>query len=176
MKGWLRHPIRENLFSKGLLALNVLLWLLWLPVVLRIYCVPTLLTRISGRTRDKLPTASELEQAIGIVSFVCGLRAFRLRLFPQRCLRQSLTLYRALSRMGFPVEIHFGVVKNQDTFRAHSWVTLEGQPVADTAHSGSFKRVYSYSALGGSSNCSSGGSNEEARQSVGNGERSVFAH
>ena len=64
--------------------------------------------------------------------------------FPRPCLRQSLTLYRVLTRMGYPVEIHFGVRKAGDDLQGHSWVTIEGKPVADRTRMDVFKAVYSY--------------------------------
>jgi hypothetical protein len=149
MRNCLRHPIRGQLFSKTLLAWNVLLGLVWLPCVLRIYTIPALLKRLSGRTRFKTKTAMTLEDAISVITLVCRLKAFRLPIFPKLCLRQSLLLYRALARMGYPVEIHFGVLKDEEKLHGHSWVTLQGKPVADTAHSGSFKAVYSHSAING---------------------------
>jgi len=52
--------------------------------------------------------------------------------------------------MGYPVEIHFGVRKDEDNFIGHSWVTMEGKPVADTTYSGIFKAVYSHTSIGAS--------------------------
>ena len=46
--------------------------------------------------------------------------------------------------MGYPVEIHFGALKDGEDLYGHSWVTMHGEPVADTARSGIFKVVYSY--------------------------------
>jgi hypothetical protein len=42
------------------------------------------------------------------------------------------------------VEIHFGAVKDGETLQGHSWVTIQGEPVADTARSELFKVVYTY--------------------------------
>jgi hypothetical protein len=50
--------------------------------------------------------------------------------------------------MGYPVEIHFGVRKDDKTLSGHSWVTMEGKPVADTTYSGIFKAVYSHNSIG----------------------------
>ena len=62
-------------------------------------------------------TPMELREAIGIVTRVCNLRMFRSRIFPKLCFRQSLALYRTLNQMGYPVEIHFGVKKDDKIFR-----------------------------------------------------------
>ena len=88
----------------------------------------------------------EFSDVIGLVTQLCNLRPFRSRFFPKLCLRQSLALYRTLTQMGYPVEIHFGVRKEDKTLSGHSWVTLRGEAVADTAQSGIFEAVYSYPA------------------------------
>jgi len=141
----LHYPIRERFLSKAALALDLFLLLWWLPFILRIYTVPVLLKRLSGETKYKSKPVMELEEAIRIVTLVCALKPFRSRIFPKLCLRQSLALYRALTRMGYPVVIHFGVMKDEKSLHGHSWVTIEGNPVADTVRGGLFKAVYSHS-------------------------------
>jgi Transglutaminase-like superfamily len=140
----LRHPIREHFLAKAVLGSDLLLWLFWLPVMLRMHTIPILLKRLarSEAHLEKMPM--ELREAIGIGTRVCNLRVFRSRIFPKPCLRQSLTLYRTLNQMGYPVEIHFGVRKDDKNFQGHSWVTIHGESVADTAPDGHFKAVYSY--------------------------------
>ena len=138
----LRDPIL--LLPKVALALDLVLWLFWLPVMLRMYTVPILLQRLAESKKYIRRTPTELRDVIGIASCVCNLRPFRSRFFPKLWLRQSLTLYRTLSRMGYPVEIHFGVRKEENNITGHSWVTIAGKPVADTSYSAIFKTVYSY--------------------------------
>jgi transglutaminase superfamily protein len=140
----LRHPIREYFVSKVVLASDVVLWLFRLPVLLRIHPIPVLFERLARSEDRGIVTRMNLDNAVGIVTRVSNLRLFRSRFFPKHCLRQSLALYRTLSRMGYPVEIHFGAMKDETGFQGHSWVTLEGEAVADTARSGTFKVVYSY--------------------------------
>ena len=140
----LRHPIRERFLSKAALALDLLLWLFWLPVMLRIHTIPMLLKSLA-RAENRIRKAPMLlEDAVGIITRICNLRPFHSRIFPKRCLRQSLALYRTLAQMGYPVQIRFGVLKDEKNFHGHSWVTMHGEPVADTARSGIFKVVYSY--------------------------------
>lgn len=139
---FLHDPIR--FLSKALLALDLVLWLFWLPLMLRIYSIPMLLKRLARSEKYIGKTPMELRDAVGTVTRVCNLKPFRSRIFPQRCLRQSLVLYRTLSQMGYPVEIHFGVMKDSKNFHGHSWVTMQGEPVADTARSEVFRVVYSY--------------------------------
>ena len=146
MNNCLRHPTREHFVLKAALALDLFLWLWWLPIILQISTIPVLLKRLSGAAKYKGKPVVELQAAAGIVMRICHLRPFRSRIFPKQCLRQSLTLYRTLTRMGYPVEIHFGVLKDEKNFRGHSWVTIEREPVADTTQSGIFNVVYSYSS------------------------------
>ena len=112
--------------------------------MLRLYTVPILLERLGESKKHIRKTPMELREVIGIATRVCNLRPFRSRFFPKVCLRQSLTLYRTLSQMGYPVEIHFGALKDGEDLCGHSWVTIRGEPLADTARSGIFKVVYSY--------------------------------
>jgi hypothetical protein len=139
-----RHPIRERFLPKVVFASDLLLWLFWLPVALRIYTIPRLLERLAQSRRDDASNSMNLNEAVKIATRLCNLRPFRSRFFPQRCLRQSLTLYRTLTRMGYPVELHFGIYKNGEELRGHSWVTIEGKPVAETTRTEIFKPIYSY--------------------------------
>jgi Transglutaminase-like superfamily len=135
-----RYP--SCFLSKALLASDLLLWLFWLPVTLRIHTLPILLKRgaRNKRHKEKMP----LKDAVGIVTRICNLRPFRSRIFPRRCLRQSLALYRTLSQMGYPIEIHFGIHKDGDDLQGHSWVTIQGKPLADRTGMEIFKSVYSH--------------------------------
>ena len=85
-----------------------------------------------------------MERTVSIVARLCRLRMFRLPWFPRACLRQSLALYRVLTRMGYPVEIHFGIHKDGEILQGHSWVTLQGRSIADENPTEVFKLVYSY--------------------------------
>ena len=150
---FIRHPVRERFLQKVTLALSVALWLFRLPIIVRIYSLSGLLERLTrtGRSHKK-QTALVLKEAVPIVTRICYLRFFGARVFPRACLRQSLTLYRALTRMGYPVEIHFGVRKAGDDLLGHSWVTIEGKPLADGTQTYLFKAVYSYPSVSRPSN------------------------
>ena len=143
-----RHPTREGFLFKASLAFDVVFWLFSLPALLRVHTIPSLLKRVTaGKTEQGVPAAN-LNDAVGIVTRICNLRLFRTRVFPKLCLRQSLALYRTLKQMGYPVEIHFGVRKEDKTLSGHCWVTLGGEALADTAPNGIFKAVYSYPTAG----------------------------
>ena len=128
-------------------AVRVGVWLCGLPIRWRMHSLPNLLqhlTPVRGRAPRRGPL--ELEQAVRIVRRICRLRCFRGRLFPQACLRQALALYHLLSRLSYPVEIHFGVYKIGETLRGHSWVTVDGQPVAERISPEALHTIYSFPA------------------------------
>jgi hypothetical protein len=122
-------------------------WLCMLPLRLRIHPLPTLLHHLALiQERGAATTSVELERAVRLVVRVCRLWCFRWPMFPRACLRQALALYHVLTRMGYPVAIHFGVHKEGEELRGHSWVTLQGKPVAERTRPEAFTPVYSYPA------------------------------
>lgn len=127
------------------LAFQIGVLLCRLPVLLRLYALPTLLHRLTPSDAT-IMIAPDLERdrAVRLVRQVCQLRLFRTRLFPLVCLRQSLSLYYTLTRLGCPVMIHFGVRKGKEELQGHSWVTLEGMPVAEQGGSTPYRIVYTY--------------------------------
>lgn len=135
------------LLSELWFALRLGVWLCFLPVFLCIRPLPLLLQRFPLVQRGpKNRSPLEMDRAVRIVVRLCQVRLFRLPIFPKACLRQALALYHVLNRMGYAVEIHFGVHKNKEDLQGHSWVTIHGTPVADTARSEMFKPVYSHSS------------------------------
>ena len=148
-----RVPLLELqvLLFKCWLALRAGMCLCWLPIFLRVHTLPALLQRftpVQGQQRN--PT--EVKRAVRLVVRLCQLRLFRWPMFPRMCLRQALALYRVLTWMGYPVEIHFGIHKEGEDLRGHSWVTVQGQPVAERAQTEVFRTIYSYSSA---TSCSS---------------------
>jgi Transglutaminase-like superfamily len=137
-----RDPIR--FLSKALLALDLVLWLFWLPVRLHIHAIPMLLKVLARSEKHTKNTSMDLRDVVDIVMRISNLRLFHSRIFPKLCLRQSLALYRTLSQMGYPIKIHFGVMKDSKNLHGHSWVTLQDEPIADTARNEFFRVVYSY--------------------------------
>jgi hypothetical protein len=71
---------------------------------------------------------------------------FSLPIFPRACMRQSLALYRELTRMGYSAAIHFGVRREGSELIGHSWVTVNGIPVAESLPLQALLVTYSYSA------------------------------
>jgi hypothetical protein len=58
-----------------------------------------------------------------------------------------MALYRVLTRMGYAVEIHFGIHKDGDVLQGHSWVTLDGRCIAERTQTEAFELVYSYPGI-----------------------------
>lgn len=142
----LRLPTLEHALSKAALALDVFLWLSLLPLLLRIHSVPALLERLANKKTQSTYSDLDAQQAIRIVAAVCNLHLFRSRVFPKRCLRQSLALYRTLLRLGHSPRIHFGVRKDGHVLIGHSWVSIDGTAIADTSGA-RFETIYSHRSL-----------------------------
>jgi len=148
----MKHDLRVSknyiaCLSDSWLAIQVVVLLCRLPVLLRLYALPTLLHRLTAPDPNAM-TASDVkrDRAVRLVLRVCQLRLFRSWLFPLGCLRQSLTLYYTLTRLGYPVMIHFGVRKGKEELQGHSWVTVKGMPMTEGGESSAYRIVYSYSS------------------------------
>jgi len=127
------------------LAIQVVFLLCRLPVLLRLYALPTLLHRLTTPDATGMaPSEVKRDRAVRVVLRVCQLRPFRFRLFPRTCLRQALALYYMLTRLGYPVMIHFGVRKGKEELQGHSWITVKGMPVTQREGSSPYNIVYSY--------------------------------
>jgi transglutaminase superfamily protein len=127
-------------------ALRVVVWLCGMPLRLHRHTLPELLERLTPRhTRAHRPSPQEREMTVRIVTRLCRLRCFRGRFFPKLCVRQSLTLYYVMARLGEPVVLHIGVSKKGDTLQGHSWVTVQGVPMAERAPpEEAFRPIYTF--------------------------------
>ena len=124
---------RHVRFLEYWFALNVALWICWITLRLRRQPLPKLLSDLSSK-KPRGAGSLDSQRVVSIVKRVCRLRLFQLPMFPRICLRQSLALYRFLRGKGYPVQLHVGVHKEREFFRAHSWVSLRGEAIAgDTA-------------------------------------------
>ena len=132
------------LLSECWIALRLVLWLCLLPISLRFRPLPELLKHLSRVRRLEGRSPLEIGRAVRIAVYICRLRPFCLPIFPRACLRQSLALYRVLTRLSHPVEIHFGIRCQGEGLQGHSWVTIHGKPVAERTPTEIFRIVYSY--------------------------------
>ena len=147
----MKHDLRVSkryiaCLSDSWLAIQVGVLLCRLPVLLRLYALPTLLDRLTApdATVMTAPDDVKRDRAVRVVLRVCQLRPFCSRLFPRTCLRQALALYYMLTRLGYPVMIHFGVRKGKEELQGHSWITVKGMPVTEREGSSPYNIVYSY--------------------------------
>jgi hypothetical protein len=131
--------------SQYWLAVRVGWFLCFLPLRVRRHGLPVLLERLgsSGGRRITARTP-EAGRVLAIVRRVCRLGVFGLPVFPRLCLRQSLTLFRFLSRMGHPVEIRFGVGRDGRDLAGHSWVVLDGRALGEREPADDFRTIYAY--------------------------------
>ncbi len=138
--------------SEYWLAARVGLFLGSLPLRVRRQRLPLFLERLASPTARRIAgNALETRRIVQIVRRVAGLGIFRLPIFPRLCLRQSLALFFFLSRMGHPVEIHFGVRKDGRDLDGHSWVSLDGRTLGEREPANAFRTIYSHSAASGRS-------------------------
>jgi hypothetical protein len=85
-------------------------------------------------------------RVVAIVTRVCRLPIFSRPVFARACVRQSLALFRELTRMGYPAAIHFGVRREGAALTGHSWVTVGGVPIGESHPLEALSVTYSYSA------------------------------
>lgn len=136
--------------SEYWLAARVGLFLSSLPLRVRRQRLPLFLERLAAPSGRRLVGSGlEPRRIVQIVRRVSGLGIFRLPIFPRPCLRQSLALFFFLSRMGQPVEIHFGVRKGGSDLDGHSWVVLGGRTLGEREPANDFRTIYSYAAASG---------------------------
>jgi hypothetical protein len=137
-------------FSQYWLAARVGLFLCSLPLSVRRQALPHLLERLASSGQRPIGVgALEPRRVAQIVRRVSRLAVFRLPVFPKPCLRQSLALFRFLSRMGHAVEIHFGVRKDGRDLGGHSWVVLGGRSIGERNPADEFRTIYSHAAASG---------------------------
>jgi hypothetical protein len=162
------------------LAVWIAAWLLTLPLRLRHTSLPGLLERRTAMTKGQLRSSpQEIEPIVRVVVWVSQWRLFRLPLFPRACLRQALALYTVLSRLGYPVTIHFGVHKAGDALQGHSWITVHGRPVAESLPAGIFQQVYTYASVptcGPRADCGAGGRESQHTEGASDGYHAHAAH
>ena len=72
--------------AKALLALDLVLWLCWLPVMLRVHTIPMLLNRLARSEKHIRRTPMGLRDVVGIVT-----RSMQFETFPFTVLPKSLS-------------------------------------------------------------------------------------
>ena len=108
-------------------------WLLlsWVELGLRKFSyarVSQWFTPKQGRIR-----ASESKDATQQIKRIWQLvdMASRNHILTITCLRRSLVAQRLLRQQGIPVELHFGVKKDNGRIQAHAWLEYQGHVIGD---------------------------------------------
>jgi hypothetical protein len=126
------------------IAVLVSLGLCSLTLQLRARGLPDVMAEIDrrgARWKDEtLPDA----RIVAIAKRVCRCRVFQLPVFPRECLREAVTLYYVLSRLGRPVRLHVGVRRHAGRFLAHSWVTTAADACVPDIEARAFGILYSH--------------------------------
>jgi Transglutaminase-like superfamily len=132
--------------SQYWLAARVGLFLCSLPLRLRRQRLPILLERLATRGSVDSEDSMDPRRVAELVRRVSRLRFFGLPIFPRECLRQSLATFSFLSRMGYPVEIYFGIRRDGNELGGHSWVVLDGRTLGEREPGNDFRTIFSYGA------------------------------
>jgi hypothetical protein len=112
----------------GLLAVRMSSWALALPVLKRI--VP--LQRLAEVMRDEArgPRDPVAERQIVALSSLLARRPPRFR---ANCLERSLLAYRFLARANADPRLVVGVRNGEKGILGHAWVTVDGEPIHESA-------------------------------------------
>lgn len=116
------------------LALRMAAFLTVLPVGMRLLSLPALLELLASsagtcRATSSAESSAVVECHVKIVKVLFRINRW---VFRTKCLRQSLVLFWSLRQAGIPVGIHFGVGRLDGSLEGHSWISLEGSPVAES--------------------------------------------
>jgi Transglutaminase-like superfamily len=91
---------------------------------------------------DGNPASDDCERIILLTDLLLERRVALLR---PSCMLRSLVLYRFLREAGIPVQVNFGVARDGDALKGHSWLTLDGLPYAEPVDpTPRFRVVYRY--------------------------------
>jgi hypothetical protein len=134
----------RRLASRLWLAARVGAWLCILPLTWRARDLTTAVEQIGPARPPERTPSLEIDAIVSVVRRMAVLRLFTLSIFPGACLREALALYHVLSHAGQPVEFCVGVMKAEERFVAHSWVSLLGNPIVAADRGRGFRVLYSY--------------------------------
>jgi hypothetical protein len=135
LHGW------RDLILAGRIALLAAL----LPGLIRSLGLPALMRILTPAHSRRRTGATDLDRIVRLTDLVLG----RVPLTRQTCLVRSLVLYRLLRTDGVAVRIHFGVQKADGRLAGHSWLTHQGQLLAETSTGKDFSEIYAYPADSG---------------------------
>jgi hypothetical protein len=117
--------VRQRLRTAAL-RLKIILFLLGLPVLLRVLSVRRTVSWLTPPRPCARRSPTEIKRVVAAVDRLYLRRPLR---HYGPCLRRSLTLYAFLQRRGLPVRVALGAYPNANGLVAHAWLTLHGKPV-----------------------------------------------
>jgi hypothetical protein len=85
----------------------------------------------SSAVRCALCAVRSQSEATRIIRLTDLLLDRRVALLRPSCMLRSLVLYRFLREAGVPVQVNFGVARDGEALKGHSWLTLHGVPYAE---------------------------------------------
>jgi hypothetical protein len=88
--------------------------------------MPALLGFLDRSSQEKRPFSEEDLEWARLASKYANFFLLRCLKVKNPCLLRSLILFRLFRRVGFDVQIHFGVKKNDSLLEGHSWLLLNG--------------------------------------------------
>ncbi len=122
-----------RLFTPGMWKVG--LWSLWTTMKLMKLHAETRLDEVASpweKEKGRLQGTRELTEGdISVPRWVAGLPAFFYPLYPKKCLRQALVLYKHLLRFGYTPEIWVGIRKQGNDLAGHAWVVLDGKVLGE---------------------------------------------
>ncbi len=113
-----------------------------LPFLQRVHSLPDLMRFLDT---NPVPAPDPRTDPQRLIHLTQGLLRQNVGIFRDNCLTQSLLLFRFLRRNGYPAMIHFGISKQGNKLAGHSWLELEGEPLAEKEDpTQAFKAIYSF--------------------------------
>ncbi len=132
----------------GLLAARMSFWALALPILKRV--VP--LQRLARLMHDDGHGARDRHHERQIIALSSLLARLTPPPFRDNCLERSLLAYRFLARANAEPRLVVGVRIGEDGVRGHAWVTLDGEPIHESAAATSeFSRLVEFGPGGAAS-------------------------
>lgn len=106
------------------------LWLIWLVIANTFRPLRVLLTRLRPRASDASRASDKRCEALArYARFVVWLNHLWAR---NPCLYQCLLLYRFLRLEGRHAQIAFGLQREGENLKGHTWILIDGQVFDDT--------------------------------------------
>ena len=118
-------------FREWGLFIHAWLLLLWVELALRFFSyarVSRWLSHIPNPTKKPQPPnpSANIQTTLQWVD-----TASRNHILTITCLRRSLVAQNLLAQQGIPVELRFGIKKDNDAFCAHAWLEYQGQAIGE---------------------------------------------